>query len=212
MTEQYGIVLKRIMRDPSISVESKAIYAYLASFADINDGKCYPTVSLICKELNMSENRFHRHLKQLKDKGYVVVSRTRKGTKFDRNIYKLPCLQNKGTESFVSHASDLSCTQFECMEIDDTNNTSSNNTRKPNNTTSNTNMWQNEVLRNLNAAKQKAGSKGRLKSSSFYLLDRIVGCGISMDAILSYSKEVAAQGKDTDWFTFKDYCMERSKK
>lgn len=212
MAEQYGIVLKRIMRDPSISVESKGIYAYLASFANIKDGKCYPSVSLICKELNMGENRFHRHLEQLKDKGYVVVSRNRKGTRFDSNIYKLPCLQNEGTGSFVPHASDFPCTHFECMEIDDTNNTRSNNTRKPNNTTSNILMWQNEVLRNLNAAKQKAGSKGRLKSSSFYMLDRIVECGISRDAILHYSKEVAVQGKDTDWFTFEDYCKERSKK
>lgn len=40
--------------------------------------KAYPGIELICHELNISENRFHKHKKQLIDHGYMSVTRERK--------------------------------------------------------------------------------------------------------------------------------------
>lgn len=84
----YGYSPKKVMRDPSLSVEAKAIYAYLASFAD-NEGKAYPGIELMCHELNMGENRFHKYKKQLVDKGYITISRERKENGWSNNIYYL---------------------------------------------------------------------------------------------------------------------------
>ena len=88
LKDGYGYSPKRVMRDATLSVEAKAIYAYLASFAD-NEGKAYPGIELMCHELNMGENRFHKYKKQLIDKGYITISRERKENGWSNNIYYL---------------------------------------------------------------------------------------------------------------------------
>lgn len=84
----YGYSPKKVMRDPSLSVEAKAIYAYLASFAD-NEGKAYPGIELMCHELDISEKRFHRHKKRLIDLGFIKVERERTDNGWSNNIYTL---------------------------------------------------------------------------------------------------------------------------
>ena len=88
LRDGYGYSPKKITRDASLSIEAKAIYAYLASFAD-EEGKAYPGIELICHELNISENRFHKHKKQLIDHGYITVHRERKDSGWSNNIYCL---------------------------------------------------------------------------------------------------------------------------
>ena len=88
LRDGYGYSPKKITRDTSLSIEAKAIYAYLASFAD-EDGKAYPGIDLMCHELNISENRFHKHKKQLIDHGYITVHRERKDSGWSNNIYCL---------------------------------------------------------------------------------------------------------------------------
>ena len=50
----YGYILQGVVRDKRLSVEAKAVYAYLSSFAD-SDGHCFPAVDTICGELGMSK-------------------------------------------------------------------------------------------------------------------------------------------------------------
>lgn len=88
LKDGYGYSPKKITRDASLSIEAKAIYAYLASFAD-EEGKAYPGIELICHELNISENRFHKHKKRLIDHGYISVYRERKESGWGNNIYCL---------------------------------------------------------------------------------------------------------------------------
>ena len=88
LKDGYGYSPKKITRDASLSIEAKAIYSYLASFAD-DEGKAYPGIELICHELNISENRFHKHKKQLIDHGYMSVTRERKESGWSNNIYWL---------------------------------------------------------------------------------------------------------------------------
>lgn len=86
----YGLIPKLVTRDKDLTIEAKAIYAYLASFAG-NVQQSFPSVSLICSELNISEKRFTKHRKMLIDKGYVEIKRNRKddGNGFSNNIYIL---------------------------------------------------------------------------------------------------------------------------
>ena len=88
LKDGYGYSPKRITRETSLSVEAKAIYSYLASFADEN-GKAYPGIELMCHELNISEKRFHRHKKQLIDQGFITVERERTDYGWSNNIYTL---------------------------------------------------------------------------------------------------------------------------
>ena len=82
----YGISPKLVMQDPNLSIEAKAIYAYMASFAG-NGVQAFPSISKACKDLNVSKNRFLKHRKQLIESGYITVKKERKEGKFDNNIY-----------------------------------------------------------------------------------------------------------------------------
>ena len=86
----YGLIPKLLTRDKDLTIEAKAIYGYLASFAG-NAQQSFPSVSLICSELNISEKRFTKHRKLLIDKGYIEIKRNRKddGNGFSNNIYIL---------------------------------------------------------------------------------------------------------------------------
>ncbi len=89
LSKGYGIIPKLMMKDTRLSVESKAIYAYLCSYCGAGN-TAFPSVALICHDLEISERRYQKHLKQLKDMGYVTVKRERKANGFSNNIYTLP--------------------------------------------------------------------------------------------------------------------------
>lgn len=94
----YGIIPKKVMRDKRLTVEAKAIYAYIASFAG-SGNTAFPSVSLICDEIGMSNDRFYRHRKQLIELGYISVEQIRGGQgKTGHNIYTLISYQD--TEKF----------------------------------------------------------------------------------------------------------------
>ncbi|MBM7698661.1 DnaD domain protein [Kurthia huakuii] len=84
----YGLIPQLLTRDKSLSIEAKAIYAYLAAFAGTTQ-KAFPGVKLICDELNISENRYLKHRKQLLDRGYIEIKRKRLENGFSKNIYSL---------------------------------------------------------------------------------------------------------------------------
>lgn len=89
----YGLVRQTVMRDSTLSIPAKALFAYLASFAGASS-KAWPSVSLIMKELNMSKDTFYKYIKELRDRGYIEVEKKRKNGKWLSNIYTLvepPC-------------------------------------------------------------------------------------------------------------------------
>lgn len=93
--EGYGWVAQKVMRDAELSVQAKAIYSYICSMAgnptDIDNRKAFPSVSLMKHELGIkSDDTFYKHMKKLKDKGYLKVEQEKSESgKFKRNIYKV---------------------------------------------------------------------------------------------------------------------------
>lgn len=82
----YGLSPKLVMQDEHLSIEAKAIYAYISSFAG-NGTSAFPSISRVCKDLNISKNRFLRHRKQLVEQGYINIEKNRKGGQFKNNTY-----------------------------------------------------------------------------------------------------------------------------
>lgn len=119
----YGYIPKLVMTDTDLSAEAKAIYSYLCSYAG-NKNTAYPSVSLMRTHLNMSENRFYKHRKQLIEKGYIKIDRMqRKDGTWENNIYTLvkePYRQFEGMDN-------------RGMENEGTNKNSSNNNSLTNN-------------------------------------------------------------------------------
>ncbi len=121
----YGISPKLTMTDTSLSIEAKAIYAYLSSFCG-NGTSAFPSIDIITHHLNISKNRFYKYRKELIDKGYIKVIRRREGKKAISNMYQLnlelPCFEDIHFKDI--HFEDI---HFEDIQNRDTNNNSINN-------------------------------------------------------------------------------------
>ena len=80
------------MRDTRLTVEAKAIYAYMSSFAG-SGLSAFPTIELQLHELGMGAKRYYKHRKLLEDLGYITIKQTRikKDGKSinDKNVYTL---------------------------------------------------------------------------------------------------------------------------
>ena len=124
MSEGYGVIPKKVMKDKTLTIEAKAIYAFMASYSG-NGNTSYPSVEYITDFLGISRHRFNRHRKLLEEKGYISVSQERKkGSKFTHNVYTLefiPQVQFTTSEKRTS-------------ENDTTNNNTINNNTINNNT------------------------------------------------------------------------------
>ena len=72
----------------NLSIEAKAIYCYLKTFTGKNN-ECYPSVELLCKELDISPTRYYKHEKQLIDQGVIKKERQRNGSRWGKTIYKI---------------------------------------------------------------------------------------------------------------------------
>lgn len=86
----YGKIPKIPMRDKNLSIEAKAIYAYICSYAGGGKNYSFPTVKRMCDDLCISEARLIKHRKMLIDLGYIeVVKMKSDGKNFMRNAYVL---------------------------------------------------------------------------------------------------------------------------
>jgi len=84
----YGQLAQKVMRDKSIHAVSKAIYAYLVSFAG-QDGTAFPSVQLMMEELGIkSEDTFYKYRKQLVSAGYITIEQQQRSKgQFYNNVY-----------------------------------------------------------------------------------------------------------------------------
>lgn len=88
VTGGYGTVYKEVMKTPKLSIEAKAIYSYLSSYAGGKD-TAFPSVDLICHELNISENRFRKYKDELVNQKVIDIKRQRTDNGFSKNIYTI---------------------------------------------------------------------------------------------------------------------------
>lgn len=89
MAQGYGINPKIVMRDKRLTPEAKCIYSYFASFAG-NGNQAFPSRDVILDELQMSKDRYYRHLKILLKADYIRIEQLRgEGGFFKRNIYTI---------------------------------------------------------------------------------------------------------------------------
>ena len=85
----YGVVYQEIMSSDKLHRDSKVIYAYLCSYANI-EGVCYPTRERIMNDLQMSKTTLYKYMKPLVDIGVVQIEKTKtdKGL-LSKNVYHL---------------------------------------------------------------------------------------------------------------------------
>ena len=108
MSKGYGTIPKLVMQHENLSIEAKAIYAYLASFAGAGD-TAYPSVSIMCKHLGISKDRFYRHRKSLLDNDFIRITQHQNEGGWSNNLYtvvSMPQPHNKDTQNKDTHNKD----------------------------------------------------------------------------------------------------------
>ena len=155
MSEGYGFSPKAVMRDPRLTIEAKAIYAYMSSFAGAGLSS-FPSIELQLSELGISKTRYYKHRKLLEQFGYITIKQTRiknENNKSinDKNIYTLEQFpvekveisedtQNEETQKNVKNT-DFS----ESPQNEDTQNENSQNEGAQNEDSNNNNLNNNNL-------------------------------------------------------------------
>ena len=89
MSQGFGLSPKIVMRDKRLTVEAKAIYSYIASFAGAGS-QCFPGRDLMLEELDISPKRYYKHLQLLVECDYLRIEREIDDNGWKgRNIYTL---------------------------------------------------------------------------------------------------------------------------
>ncbi|NKC02030.1 MAG: hypothetical protein GKR90_26510 [Pseudomonadales bacterium] len=67
---RFGIVNREVMLSPNLSIKAKALYSVLACYAN-KQRSCFPSISTLADDLNVSQRTTKRLIKELKDQDYV---------------------------------------------------------------------------------------------------------------------------------------------
>lgn len=137
----YGTVPKMVMKDEDLTIEAKGIYAYLCSYAGAGE-TAFPSVSLMCKDLGISDNRLYKHRKLLVDKGYLRIERERLENGFSKNIYTISSVVHLQNEGIPNEPVDLQNVGIGNVDIQnlDIGNEGTNNNSLNNNSFNNNNI------------------------------------------------------------------------
>lgn len=87
-SQGFGFSPKLLMKDKNLTIEAKAIYAYLASYAGAGMS-AFPSVDLICHDLSVTRQRYTKHRDLLVKHGYIRVEQQRNSTGFGKNLFVL---------------------------------------------------------------------------------------------------------------------------
>ena len=72
MSEGYGLIPKKVMKDKTLTIEAKVIYAFTESHSNDVDTS-YLSVEYIADYLNISIQCLDKHMEILEEKGYINV-------------------------------------------------------------------------------------------------------------------------------------------
>ena len=98
----YGIIFRSVMRDTSLSIGAKAVYAYLCTFAG-NKKTAFPSRKLMCHELGINKDTLTKYMRNLLDAGYIKKEQKKVSGKFAHNVYTIYDFpESPSTENTVS--------------------------------------------------------------------------------------------------------------
>jgi DNA-binding MarR family transcriptional regulator len=67
---RFGIVSRDVILAPDITLQAKALYSVLSCYAN-KQRSCFPLISTLSNDLNVSERTIKRLIKELKTKNIV---------------------------------------------------------------------------------------------------------------------------------------------
>ena len=67
---RFGVVSREVILSPDLSIKAKALYSVLARYAN-KQRSCFPSISTLADDLNISQRTTKRLIKELKDQDYI---------------------------------------------------------------------------------------------------------------------------------------------
>lgn len=145
----YGLTYQEVYEMENLTIEAKAIYGMLCSYAG-SKATAYPSVDFICNKLKISRTRFYRHMNLLVGAGVVKKEqRKNENQSFSGNVYVLvPNLQNM--KKPCAENIQMPYTENEHAGNASTGNEATNNNTINNNTINNKNIEYEKVIEMFN--------------------------------------------------------------
>jgi hypothetical protein len=114
--KSFTISDKRIMRDIicNSGSDAYALYMTLLSHKNLTDGKCYPSISTLSKEMNLKERTIYRILTKLTAGKYLIIN---SGNKDYNNNYYFPLEKNGVNDKYGQSKATRRIGGFEEKEI-----------------------------------------------------------------------------------------------
>ena len=164
----YGLTYQEVYEMENLTIEAKAIYGMLCSYAG-SKAMAYPSVDFICDKLKISRTRFYRHMNLLVGAGVVKkAQRKQDDQRISGNVYVLvPNLQNM--QKPYTENIQMPYTENEHAGNASTGNEATNNNTINNNTINNKNIEYEKVIEMFNTIcvsypKVKSLSEARKKA------------------------------------------------
>ena len=164
----YGLTYQEVYEMENLTIEAKAIYGMLCSYAG-SKATAYPSVDFICNKLKISRTRFYRHMNLLVGAGVVKKKKKKnENQSFSGNVYVLvPNLQNM--KKTCAENIQMPYTENEHAGNASTGNEATNNNTFNNNTYNSKNIKYKEVAEAFNTIcvsypKVKSLSEARKKA------------------------------------------------
>jgi len=95
MPSGYGIVQTAVMRLPELTIQSKAIYALLASYTGSKD-YCFPSLQTIGNDVSLSRPMVIKYIKELEKLGLLLKTKLYPGNKMKtHNKYEIMMIEEE---------------------------------------------------------------------------------------------------------------------
>lgn len=201
----YGLVSRKIMRDPELSAEAKAIYSYLCSFAG-SGNSCYPGIELMIAELHIGKDRFYKNMALLIRAGIVKKFRTRNGSRWGRTVYTInhyPVFEETDIRETDNQDTEHKETECQHPAFGEANKNSFAINSSNSNSFGELCVY---VCNRINRAKWLAGCKGRVKpNGGEWLLKSLLANGATFAELSKAADDLPEVKKGFGWLDFEAY-------
>lgn len=186
----FGIIPKLVMQDRRLSIQAKAIYAYLCSYAG-NGETAFPSRNKILFDLCINKDTYQKYLKQLKDYGYIKVQKVRKDGRFIRNLFILM--------QIIEPCPEIPCPKISDTVISDTVFSDNNNNNNINKNIDNNNQSFNQEKKGEKEGKKEKYTLEEIKEHYDYniLINDYLDIKKDIDSIMNILYDVLNSSNKT---------------
>lgn len=186
----FGIIPKLVMQDRRLSIQAKAIYAYLCSYAG-NGETAFPSRNKILFDLCINKDTYQKYLKQLKDYGYIKVQKVRKDGRFIRNLFVLM--------QIIEPCPEIPCPKISDTVISDTVFSDNNNNNNINKNIDNNNQSFNQEKKGEKEGKKEKYTLEEIKEHYDYniLINDYLDIKKDIDSIMNILYDVLNSSNKT---------------